>query len=59
MVPRKQLVAQKMARKTAPIHKLRNRNQPNVSDSESESDREDSIVNNQQFSVKFDDQAKC
>ena len=59
MIPRMQLVAQKCARKSAPIHKLRKRNQPNVSDSESDSEQEDAIVNNQQFSVKFDDQAKC
>ncbi len=59
MVPRRQLVAQKCARKSAPIHKLHKKNQPNLSDSDSDSDREDPIVNNQQFSVKFDDQAKC
>ena len=59
MVPRKHLVATKCARKSAPIQKLRKPNNNNISESDSESDREDNIVNNQQFSVKFDDQDKC
>ncbi len=59
-VPRQQLNAMKCARKSAPITKsarIRGR-QRSVSSSDSESDDANS-VNNQQFSVRFDDQNKC
>ena len=46
MVPRRQLVAQKIARKAV---KARN----------NESDSEPEDANTQQFSLKFDDQEKC
>ena len=58
--PAKKLPVFLAMRKTQPIKKARRvQNNRNGQSSDSDSEDQPQTVNNQQFSVKFDDQAEC